>query len=493
MVNSIRARLMLGLMLALICALVLIIGISWSGARRELASLFDAHLQQSAAIMLLWTQTEPRAGETLNEERFRDELQSLLPLMQGVYLQREQIDLTADDRRELAYAIVCESPEPDATGPCLSVASPNAPTLLQQPAQSGFSEHWQETNGANTLWHIYTLRDATGKFTVRVAERDDIRRQLITNIVRRQSGITLVVIPLAGVLVWWVVGHGLRPLQRLSREIRARRADLLEPVATAAPEEVSALVAALNQLFNKATAAFDRERRFSADVAHELRTPLSVIKTTAELAASRSRQGESTIAHRGIIRQCERASRVLDQLLQLSRMESDDLVPRGESVDLAALARDVMADLAPVADEQDVELVLEASADVRRLNAEPVSLSILLRNLMDNAIRHSPSGAEVCVDVQSDDSTVSLSVSDQGVGMSRQQRENLQAFLDARDTPRTVDQRQTDEAGYGLGLLMVQRIARLHGTRVEIMSSGPGAGLCMRVVFTDISRSATNS
>ncbi|WP_162883911.1 ATP-binding protein [Chromatocurvus halotolerans] len=477
-------------MFSLVCALALIIGISGSGARRELASLFDAHLQQSAAIMLLWTQTEPRAGEHLDEARFRAELQRLLPLMQGVYLQREKNALAADDRRELAYAIICESHGQSTSDACLSVASPNAPTLLRQSGQPGFSEHWQETNGAKTLWHVYTLNDAARQFTVRVAERDDIRRQLITNIVRRQSGITLVFTPLVGILVWWVVGHGLRPLQRLSQQIRARRADLLEPVATAAPKEVSALVAALNQLFYKATAAFDRERRFSADVAHELRTPLSVIKTTAELAASRSLQDGSAVAYAEIIRQCARASRVLDQLLQLSRMEGDDAALRHQSVDLAVLARDVMADLAPVADEQAVELVLEISGKVCRLNAEPVSLSILLRNLMDNAIRHSPPGAEVCVAIQHEDGRVSLSVSDRGAGMSRQQRGKLQGFLDAGDTPPRRGQRQTDESGHGLGLLIVQRIARLHGTRIDILPTAPDAGLCVRVVFANLSRSA---
>lgn len=484
MIRSIRARLMLGLVLALSIALTLVISASWYGARRELASLFDAHLRQSAAIILLWAQTEPRSGETLNVGKLGSELQSLLPLMQSVHLRRRESEPTIDDLRELAYAIVCDMPESsvEAHG-CISVESPNAPALLQDPSPSGFSEQRQDEVGGNARWHIYTLRDAARHFTVRVAERDDIRHQIITNIVLRQSGISLILLPLAGILVWFVIGQGLRPLRLLSEQINARSGDLLEPVTTETPREVSVLVDALNRLFDKVAAAFDRERRFSADVAHELRTPLSVIKTTAQLSAADFAAEDRSGAHLEIIRQCERAARVLDQLLELARVDSELLGQRRQTVDLAALAREVMADLAAQADARNVDLVLSASEGGGRISAEPVTVSILLRNLLENAIRHSPVGAEVGVEIESEDSVVRLSVRDQGSGLSAVQLEQLQAILSTEDTRLSPAALNADQSGYGLGFLLVQRIALLHGAQVELREEGPGSGLRVLVSF----------
>ncbi len=482
MITSIRTRLMLGLMLALLIALSIVLMASWQAARSELASVFDAHLQQSAAIMMLWSQTEPRVGKQLNEDKFRAELESLLPLMTGVYLRRQSGDASSDDRRELAYTIVCDMPQAEAvTKQCLSVASPNAPLLLQQPAPPGFTEQ-RQADAAATLWHIYTLRDNARQFSVRVAERDDVRRQLISNMVRRQYGVMLSLIPLVGILVWFVIGHGLRPLRRLSAQINARRNDLLEPVATSAPDEVRVLVDALNQLFHKLAAAFDRERRFSADVAHELRTPLSVIKTTAELAAARATTAAPTAAYSEIVRQCQRASRVLEQLLQLARIEGTQQQAR-QPVDLAVLAREVMADLSAQAQARDVELVLLTADHSSTLAAEPVSLSILLRNLIDNAIRHCDAGGVVSVAIRHQPPWLMLIVADQGPGLSQQQREQLQRFMQANDTLAMPSDLRSDLSGYGLGLRIVQRIATLHAAEVELQAAGQGAGLRVQVSF----------
>jgi len=481
MISSLRTRLLLGLMLALLLALALVFIVSWQAAKAELASVFDAHLQQSAAIMLLWSQTEPRAGEQLDADKFRAELQSLLPLMTGVYLRRQTVATDDADRRELAYTILCDEPPPAEQSDCLAVASPNAPPLLQTSAAPGFAEQRQD-DAAATLWHIYTLRDAERGFTVRVAERDDVRRQLIGSMVWRQYGIMLSLIPLAGLLCWWVIGHGLRPLRQLSAQINARSEDLLEPVATSAPDEVSALVDALNQLLFRLAAEFDRERRFSADVAHELRTPLSVIKTRAELTAARSDDANTASACSEISRQCQRATRVLDQLLQLARIAGMSR-QHWQTVDLAAQAREVMADLSAPAQARGVELVLQATAHSCCLPGEAVSLSILLRNLLDNAIRHSHPGSEVSVDIRPQGQRLLLSVTDHGPGLSPQQHDQLQRFMQAEKSVKVPPELRSDQSGYGLGLRIVQRIATLHAAEVELLTLGQGTGLYVQVSF----------
>lgn len=482
MITSLRTRLLLGLLLALLLALALVFWVSWQAARSELASVFDAHLQQSAAIMLLWSQTEPRAGEQLDADKYRDELQSLLPLMTGVYLRRNSGVVRFDDRRELAYSILCDEPSSAAQSECMAVASPNAPALLSLPAAPGFAEQ-REDDAAATLWHIYTLHDAERGFTVRVAERDDVRRQLIAGMVWRQYGIMLSLIPLTGLLVWWVLGHGLRPLRQLSAQINARSANLLEPVVTSAPDEVSALVAALNQLLHKLAAALERERRFSADVAHELRTPLSVIKTRAELTSARVTDAAAASACSEISRQCQRATRVLDQLLQLAPIEGDQ-PQHWQQVDLAALTREVMADLAAPALARDVELVLHTADHDCSLQAQPVALSILLRNLLDNAIRHCDRAGEVTVAIGLQDQRLLLSVADQGPGLSADQRQQLQRFMHSAESSLVPPELRSDQSGYGLGLRIVQRIAALHAAEVRVLAGEQGGGLQVQLSFS---------
>jgi len=479
--TSIRTRLLLGLMLALSLAMAVVLLASWHDARRELASLFDAHLQQSAAIMLLWTRTEPRAGEQLYEAKFRAELQSLLPLMTGVYQQRQAAIPDSSRRRELAYSIVCDpTVSTDDRAACLSVASPNAPDYLRQDAAAGFSELTQDDNSEQILWHIYTLPDTAAGITVRVAERDDVRTRIIASIVRRQFSVLLVLLPLSGVLAWLVIGHGLRPLRRLSAQINARHDDLLEPVQASAPDEVSVLVDALNQLFHKVAAALDRERRFSADVAHELRTPLSVIKTRADLVTARDVDTATASACAEIARQCQRATRVLDQLLQLARIEGGR-EQHWQPVDLAELAREVMADLSSHAQAHQVELELQTADQDSTLSAEPISLSILLRNLLDNAIRHSDAGSVVTVIIQRQNQRLLLSVQDQGPGLNRVQREQLQRFMRSGDIQLVPLEVRSDQSGYGLGLRIVQRIAVQHGAEVELLAEQQGSGLQVQV------------
>jgi signal transduction histidine kinase len=497
-VNSIRSRLLAGLMLALFSALLMLLAANWIGARRELGALFDAHLQQSAAIVSLWTAAEPRRGEAPDEERFRAEIRSLLPLMQGVSLRARDLGQGVEQQRDMAYAILCNPPPhraPEhearesasrATTPfCVGTVSPNAPAFLKEPgAAIGFAIEREGRGGADTLWHVYTTRDSEGVFTVRVAERDDVRRRLMAGIVLRQLGITLPLLPLAGGLVWFVIGRGLLPLRRLSEQIGGRREQLLQPVTAEVPEEVKALVDALNQLFRSAAKAFDHERQFSAAVAHELRTPLSVIKTRAELASTRTADLDSAAGYLRIIEQCERAARVLDQLLELARVENGSALQQARQVKLAALAREVLADLSPLADTQKVELVLTAEPNTPALHAEPVSLSILLRNLLDNAIRHSPPQTEVQVAIDADRRGMLLRVCDRGDGMSAQQKTTFDAFMlgdtEAIDGPAL----RSDQTGYGLGLLLVQRIARLHGATVTLETPADAAGLCVIVRFT---------
>lgn len=476
---SIRKRLLFGLLLTLILTLAAMLWLTWHDARRELSSLFDTQLQQSASIMLLWTETEPRSGDDLSPEKFREELEKLLPLMTGVYLgdrpvlparPSDQLQPRGDYQRELAFTI--SYGEGSRNGE-LILASQNAPVFLYDNAQPGF----QEMELADHLWHAYTAIDGSARFVVRVAERDDVRQVIIAHILRRQFGLMLFMLPLAALLVWLVVGRGLQPLVQLGEEIRARREDLLEPIRSDAPAEVRGLVDSLNHLFERLQAAFEHERQFSADTAHELRTPLAALRTRAEVA--RQQYPQCSEAFDDIIRQTRRAGRVLDQLLMLARMDAHDGHLDREPLDLVALSREVLADLAPQALQRRVEPELESPAASVEVLGEPVSLSMLLKNLVENAIRHSPPDAAVTVHLEDVGDAVHIRVLDQGPGIPPGLRE---AVLDRyyRGPQHTAT---LDQTGAGLGLTIVQRIAAVHQATLTLLDGPDGSGLEARVSF----------
>ena len=230
---------------------------------------------------------------------------------------------------------------------------------------------------------------------------------------------------------------------------------------------------ALNRLFQRITELMASERRFTADAAHELRTPIAAIRTQAQVALAATDDASRSHALQGTLQGCDRAARLVEQLLTLSRLESG-AAPTLVSVDLNAVVRQVVADLAPQA------LAKRQAIEVRATEAYPVEadtllLSVLVRNLVDNAIRYSPSDAKVSITISSTDSDVRLSVDDSGPGMTEGDRNRLgERFF------RVIGSGQT---GSGLGWSIAQRIAHAHRATVCVARSSSLGGLSVEVRF----------
>jgi len=273
-------------------------------------------------------------------------------------------------------------------------------------------------------------------------------------------------------LIWFSVARGLRPLQVLGRQVAVRDADNLSPIeSTTAPDEVLPLLQGLNKLFARVRASIDSERRFTADAAHELRTPLAAIRTQAQVARAAGDDAQSRRALDNVIVGCDRAAHLVDQLLTLARLEPDEAVRR-EAVDLRALVANVVADLAPAAIARDVDLQLAPGATVQ-VAGSPALLAIMARNLIDNAIRYTARHSAVKVAVTPTGDGAEFSVLDQGPGIAAEEI--------GRVWDRFYRVLGSGETGSGLGLSIVRRIAELHDAQVSLAARAGSSGLQVRV------------
>jgi two-component system sensor histidine kinase QseC len=310
---------------------------------------------------------------------------------------------------------------------------------------------------------------------VQVAEQVDSRQAILMAVMRGMLAPLLFGLPLLGLLVWGAVRRGLLPLRTLQDQLSTRDPQALSalPAQARAPAEVAQLRDALNQLFARMAALLESERRFTADAAHELRTPIAAIRAQAQVAQGAADNAERHHALQATLAGCDRANHLVQQLLTLSRLEALPAA-HGQRVDLGALTRSVAAELAGQALGHGQELTLEAPTGAW-LQADEALLRVLLRNLIDNALRYSPSGARVSLQVQADPHEVRLQVDDSGPGMAPADLARLgERFF------RALGQGQP---GSGLGLSIVGRIVAAQGGSWQAQPSRALGGLCVTVCW----------
>jgi two-component system, OmpR family, sensor kinase len=282
--------------------------------------------------------------------------------------------------------------------------------------------------------------------------------------------------PLLMLAVWWLISRSLAPVERMRRQVAGRTADDLSPLPEAGlPEEVGPLVHELNLLFGRVGEAFAAQRNFVADAAHELRSPLTALRLQAQ-ALRRVQEGtsrEQAVArlNEGI----ERTIQLVNQLLALAREESAGAAAAdARPIDLQELARQVVADVLPQAQARRIDVGL-ATTEAAWVHGQAEPLHILLRNLLDNAIKYSPEGGQVDISLEQADGSAVLRVEDSGPGVPEADRERVfDRFYRASGAA---------AAGSGLGLAIVKTIAERHGARVELGRSQRLGGLKAEVRF----------
>jgi two-component system sensor histidine kinase QseC len=300
----------------------------------------------------------------------------------------------------------------------------------------------------------------------------------------RMSLVLLLALPALALLIWFSVGHGLRPLKLLSQALAKRNAGNLEPLQLdRIPQEAQVLVQALNQLLLRVRQSIDRERAFTADAAHELRTPLAAIKVQAEVALAASDAGQRSHAISQVIAGVNRTTRLVQQLLLLARIEQPNAMEK-QTVDLAEAAAESVGRFADEAMRKGMEPELKAEAGCI-VQANPVALAMLIDNLVDNAVKYGRQGGHIAVSVLHENGMPVLRVCDDGPGVQAQDR--------ARLTGRFFRVTGSDVEGSGLGLSLVERIAQQYGGEVSFGPGLDGTGLGVTVRFAKSDNAPDNA
>ena len=351
----------------------------------------------------------------------------------------------------------------------LRMRSANAPLEALTDKIDIFETRTLYGNDVRTL----ALQDPTGKLIVQVGQNLTIRRENVREILSYLFYILLLGLPISIWLIHKGLNKGIAPLKLLSKNISERKEHDLSPVETDhVPVEIKGIINALNKLMARVERTMGRERQFVSDAAHELRTPLAGIKAHAQVALKNKHHQRDALE--SIVRGVDRTSQLANQLLTLSSI--DDLKDLGQidTVKLDNIIELVMQDLGVEISDKSitVECQLEASA---HLSADKELLYILVRNLLDNAVRYSPDASNIRILTSQTKQALSLTIVDQGLGIAEEQRERV--------FDRFYRDINTQAEGSGLGLAIAQKIAHLHDAKILLATPESGQGLSAQVIF----------
>jgi two-component system OmpR family sensor kinase len=426
---SIRRKLLLALLSALLVTGIGASGATWFAVRKEANDLFDYHLEQMA-----------------------------------LSLRDQTLSVPADFFPNLGNDFIVQVWDPRGVLVYLSGAG-----VLLPKSASGYET--VSVDGQD--WRVFSLVDP-GK-TIQVAAPIELRSGRATAMALRILIPVLATIPLYGLLIWLIVGEGLRPLVQIAGAIRRRAPASLEPLREGGlPEEVAPMVSELNALLGRLREALEKQKRFTADAAHELRSPLTALQVQLDMLA-RARSPEETREALDSLRAgMKRAGRLVEQMLTMARLDPHATSETFAEVDLASLATTVAAELEPLAEAKKIQLRLER-IDAARVRGQAQALYTLVRNLVDNAIRYTPASGSVSISTRQDEAGAVLQVDDTGPGIPPEER--------ARVFDRFYRLPGSHAEGSGLGLAIVHQIAQAHGAEVSLAEPEGGRGLRATVRF----------
>ncbi|EHR69137.1 signal transduction histidine kinase [Burkholderiales bacterium JOSHI_001] len=443
--GSLQGRLMALLLPGLVLLWAAVALVSYFETEHELDELLDSHLAQAAALLVV-----QQLAELEEHDEDHHHGRTVPPPAAQGYSSRTAFQVWHKGQ--------------------LSLRSSNAPSAPMATHKTGF----ETLRLSGERWRVFATQGAEHDVLVYVGEQTDSRDDILEAVLRSLLVPAALALPLLALAGWWSVRWGLAPLRALSGQLRQRQPQALQPVAVAdAPTEMAPLLEALNQLFGRIATLIEHERRFTADAAHELRTPIAAIRTQAQVALGAVVDEERRHALLQTLAGCDRATHLVQQLLTLSRLEGQAVVGAGSPVvDLAVLARQVAADLGrgALAHRQQLELDAPAPCPVR---GDEALLGVLLRNLLDNALRYSPDGAPVRLSLTRDAAGTRLQLEDGGPGLADADQ--------ARLGERFFRVLGTGADGSGLGWSIVRRIAATQGASITTGRSASLGGLAVNV------------
>ena len=430
--------------------------VSYKKASHEAVELLDGQLAQSAKLLMAQVHHEKNG----NGKQIRALVEGMVGGELHPYEQPLEFQIWGRDGT-------------------LWLRSGNAPAepLARQPGYRGILHGGQP-------WRMLAIWAPGGEFQVQVAQSLADRERVALE-VATQVGLPIVLaLPLLAVLIYLAVRRAVRPLDILADGLAARSPDNLEtlPENGEAPTEVKPLIHALNRLLARLRTALDNERRFTADAAHELRTPLAAIKIQSQVALASTEEADRRHALRQVQAGTDRASRLVEQLLRLARLDPLAGIAHAADVRLDELATRLAEEMSPLARQLGKSLGLVDTPDEVAVRGDADLLRVALRNLIENALRHTPDGCEVTLGASLEKEQPILWVRDTGQGVAADELSHI--------TERFFRGRDVIHEGSGLGLAIVSRVAELHGARLEL-ANHPEGGLIARIRWGDVSTPPT--
>lgn len=442
MTASIHQRVLIGAFSALALGAGLLVGGSWWLLAQEMNEVFEDNLKQVALAVA----NHHDAGAMTGPPRLAQQL----PRVYEEYGKFEFVTQAWSREGKLLH-----SSDEGAALPFLS--------------RSGLST----VAVGGEAWHLYTivLEDGVVQAAQRASERQTLARETASALILPALAMLAAI---AGLLAL-ALRRGLAPLSSAAGEVTTRSVEALHPIALASqPAELHLLVGAINDLMARLGSALALQRNFLADAAHELRTPIAALRLQLQLLDRARGEDQRAAAQDELRAGIARAQHLVEQLLQLSRLGPETPALKQEMVDLAELARAAVARFSARAEQQRIDLGAIA-ANEAMIQGDAQHLTILVNNLVDNALRHTPAGGKVDVCAEPRQGQPCLIVTDSGPGIPAAERERVfDRFYRSADAPPST--------GSGLGLAIVRAVAQRHGAEVTL-GEAPGGGLSVSVLF----------
>lgn len=428
---SIKKRLLFSILSVISVVTIFMVGITYYTLKGELDELFDENMKQLAHAIAVSDLNAQSGFSDINPDTrtiLKGEEEFLIQIWKG---------------DELSYASL-----------------PNIE----------FAKHGE--GGVRTVlydqeeWRYYGL--AKDDWLIQVSQSISARHAVIWEFYGELLIPILLQLPILAFLIWLLVGRGFRPLKKLSNLIEKRSSTYLEQLPEGdVPEEVKPMVAALNDLLARLETALDKQRRFTADAAHELRTPLTAVKLQLDILGRAKNDAERQEAIQALYEGVDRSAHLVAQLLELARQEPDAANNKTETFDLRDLCGDIIKQHAPLADDKNIKMGLDAP-EAANINADKNALSIMIGNVLNNAILYTPSGGKVALSLSSANDDTTLVIADNGQGIPENHR--------SRIFDRFYRVEGTETNGSGLGLSIVKTIADRHGIALSVGGGPDGHG-----------------
>ncbi|MDE1172196.1 MAG: ATP-binding protein [Parvibaculaceae bacterium] len=436
--KSVRQYLVKTLSAALIACSLVTVALTYVHATHEINELYDKNMQETAVTL----QDQLEALHLYNDNAH------------AIRIDGPSLNTEIDSEEEMLITIWDKDAHP------LYTSHPAIGLPLQSQA-GAFTTLYMRAP-----WHVYQLRSPQG--IIQVAQPYSARARFI-----RQMSFSLLYpmlgqIPIIWLVIWFIAGKSLAPLQTISSAIQKRSADSLEPLSGEnIPLEIQPMIQELNALLLRLRTSLSAQQRFTADAAHELRTPLAAVKLQLGLLSRApdgpAREQATAKLHAGI----DRATHMAHQLLTLARLEPDYATRASRAVDLSLLARTVIAEHAGLASQKHIDLGLSRCEEAL-LNADPDALRIMMNNLVDNALHYTPEAGRIDIAVYTGESGLVLEVKDTGMGIPKSEQDSI--------FERFYRVAGTGVEGTGLGLSIVKHIIEQYKGHILVESEGAGLG-----------------